>query len=146
LIFKQREFAKKKGKGSNKDAQVTTDDESADATPEQVEEPVVVQRKQPDPILHEHIPGKVDFSGATKVQTAAPISKDLFGAWSVGDITVTQSVPDNRPPSQEDTIEGRYAYVLFVSASEQEALYTVYEDFQYLAALYTNSEDFRLFT
>jgi F-type H+-transporting ATPase subunit O len=55
-------------------------------------------------------------------------------------------VPDNRPPSQEDTIEGRYAYVLFVSASEQNALYDIYEDFQYLSELYDHSEDFRLFT
>jgi ATP synthase F1 delta subunit len=35
---------------------------------------------------------------------------------------------------------------LFVSASEQKALFDIYEDFQYLSDLYDNSEDFRLFT
>ena len=32
-----------------------------------------------------------------------------------------------------------------MSASEQEAMYAIYEDFQYLDQLYTNSESFRLF-
>jgi F-type H+-transporting ATPase subunit O len=64
------------------------------------------------------------------------ISKDLFGAFSVGDVPQVQSAPDNKPPSPEDTMEGRYAAVLFSSASAEGALYTVYEDIVYLQTLY----------
>lgn len=46
----------------------------------------------------------------------------------------------------EDTIEGRYASVLFTSASTEGALYTIYEDITYLQSLYKNSETFRNFT
>ena len=71
------------------------------------------------------------FSDAKKAQlpqVAAPVAKaapvpenvdaSLYVPFSVGDIKITNSVPDNKPPSQEDTIEGRYATVLFVAASE----------------------------
>jgi F-type H+-transporting ATPase subunit O len=47
---------------------------------------------------------------------------------------------------QEDTIEGRYASVLFSTASEQEALYAIYEDVSFIKSLYKNSEAFSLFT
>lgn len=43
-------------------------------------------------------------------------------------------------------MEGRYASVLFTSASAEGALYTVYEDVVYLQSLYKNSETFRNFT
>ena len=46
----------------------------------------------------------------------------------------------------EDTIEGRYAAVLFSSASQEESLYAIYEDIVYIRALYANSESFKLFT
>jgi len=46
----------------------------------------------------------------------------------------------------EDSIEGRYAAVLFGTASQQEALYTIYEDISYLKELHDNSEDFKNFT
>lgn len=46
----------------------------------------------------------------------------------------------------EDTIEGRYAYVLFTTASQNECLYTVFEDMKYLSEIYRNSEEFRQFT
>jgi hypothetical protein len=40
------------------------------------------------------------------------------GGFSVGpDVKVIQSARDHKPPSAEDTIEGRYAGVLFVTAS-----------------------------
>ena len=58
--------------------------------------------------------------------------KDLFKAFSLGDLKQINSTPDNKPPSQEDTIEGRYATVLFTSASQSEALFTIYEDITYL--------------
>jgi hypothetical protein len=48
------------------------------------------------------------------------------------DVKVIQTVPDHKPPSAEDTIEGRYAGVLFTTASQQEALFSVYEDMVYL--------------
>lgn len=56
------------------------------------------------------------------------------------------STPDHAPPSKEDTIPGRYATVLFTTASQNEALYNVYEDMKYLGELFAHSESFRLFT
>jgi ATP synthase F1 delta subunit len=57
-----------------------------------------------------------------------------------------QSTPDHKPPTNEDTIEGRYAAVLFTSASQAQALFTVYEDITYIQQLYDNSESFKMFT
>lgn len=57
-----------------------------------------------------------------------------------------QSTPDHQPPSKEDTIPGRYASVLFTTASQESALYDVYEDMKFLGDLYTNSGSFQLFT
>ena len=76
----------------------------------------------------------------------AKVDKSLFGAFSLGDVKRVDSVPDHKPPTQEDTIEGRYASVLFTTASQQEALFTIYEDISYLKEMYDNSESFRLFT
>lgn len=42
----------------------------------------------------------------------------------------------------EDTIPGRYASVLFTTASQSKALYDVFVDMKYLEALYANSESF----
>lgn len=66
--------------------------------------------------------------------------------FEIGDVPVVQSAPGHKSPIVEDTIEGRYAGVLFSSASQKEALYNVYEDMMYLAELYNASEHFRLFT
>jgi len=67
--------------------------------------------------------------------------------FSVGDdVKVIQSTPDHKPPTAEDTIEGRYAGVLFTTASQNEALFTIYEDIVYIGELYDTSETFRLFT
>lgn len=57
-----------------------------------------------------------------------------------------QSTPDHQPPSKEDTIPGRYSTVLFTTASQEGALYEVYEDMKFLGELYSNSESFQLFT
>lgn len=77
-----------------------------------------------------------------------PISVDrsLFTPFSVGDVKKIQSTPDNQPPSKEDTIPGRYATVLFTTASMEGKLFEVYEDMVYLAQLYQHSESFQLFT
>merc|ERR1719327_966143 len=69
-----------------------------------------------------------------------------FSTFDLGDITVVQTTDDHKPPIKEDTIEGRYSGVLFTTASQKGALYDVYEDMMYLAELYKESEQFRLFT
>ena len=78
--------------------------------------------------------------------------------FSTGDVKKIQSTPDNKvytfilyncfdqAPSKEDTIPGRYAGVLFTSASQINALYDVYEDMKFLSELYQNSESFQQFT
>jgi len=81
-----------------------------------------------------------------KAAPAPPVHKMTGGTFSVGDVKVLQSTPDHKPPTTEDTIEGRYASVLFTSASQKEALFTVYEDMVYIGELYSSSETFRLFT
>lgn len=80
------------------------------------------------------------------VPTFAAVPKELFQAWSAGDMPQIDSVPNDKPPAQEDTIEGRYAYVLFTTASQNKALYAVYEDMKYLSELYKHCEPFRSFT
>jgi hypothetical protein len=68
---------------------------------------------------------------------AAPVvNRSMSNAWSVGDIKVIESTPDNKAPSKEDTIEGRYAGVLFTSASAEAGLFKVYEDMRYISELY----------
>lgn len=135
----QRDFGAKKKK---KDVE-QTEDEAEPVEAEAVEE-VVEAQPTPEPVVQST--PKADFSGATKAQQMPEISRDLFGSFSVGDVPVVQSAPDNKVPTQEDTMEGRYAAVLFTSASSAESLYTVYEDIVYLQALYKNSETFRNFT
>jgi len=70
----------------------------------------------------------------------------LFKEFSVGDIKRVDSTPGNKPTRMEDTIEGRYAYVLFTTASQNECLFNVFEDMKYLSEIYKNSEEFRQFT
>lgn len=85
------------------------------------------------------------WEAANAAQPDQEVSRELFREFSVGDIKKINSTPDHKPPSQEDTIEGRYASVLFTSASQVGALYTIYEDFAYIHQLYDNSESFKLF-
>jgi len=59
-----------------------------------------------------------DFSAATAEQPAQAVEKELFSSFNLGDIKIVNSAPNNKPPIAEDTIEGRYAGVLFTSASE----------------------------
>ena len=101
---------------------------------------------KPEPVYEAPKETKADFSAATKSQPAESVDKSLFSAFSVGDVKQINSTPDHKPPSKEDTIEGRYASVLFSTASQQECLYTIYEDMAYIKSLYDNSESFRLFT
>ena len=86
------------------------------------------------------------FDGFEVSTTEVNLDQSLFQPFSLGDIKKVNSTPDNKAPSSEDTIEGRYAGVLFTTASQKGALYDVYEDMIYLSQLYTHSESFRLFT
>jgi len=81
-----------------------------------------------------------------KVQDVLNLDKSLFVPYTLGDVNVIQSTPDNKAPSYEDTIEGRYANVLFTTASQSNALFDVYEDMMYLSELYVHSTMFRQFT
>lgn len=74
------------------------------------------------------------------------LDQSLFKAFELGDIKKIQSTPDHQPPSKEDTIPGRYATVLFTTASQEGSLYEVFEDMKFLGELYTHSESFQLFT
>jgi len=72
------------------------------------EEPVVAA---PEPVKAAPAP--------PKAAPAPPAPKMTGGEYSVGDdVKIIQSVPNNKPPSAEDTIEGRYAGVLFTTASQ----------------------------
>jgi len=139
IALQARHFAKKGRTGrARKNAGETTDaEEPVEAETQTEQEPVQAETQT------EQVPEPVQ---AAPVTPPTPSEASSGDDWSVGDITRTQSVPNNRPPSQEDTIEGRYAYVLFVSASESNVLFDVYEDTQYIRALYQESEDFRYFT
>lgn len=86
------------------------------------------------------------FEGFEVSSSEVNLDQSLFQPFSLGDIKKVTSTPDNKAPSSEDTIEGRYAGVLFTTASQKNALYDVYEDMMYLSQLYTHSESFRLFT
>ena len=130
--MQMRSFAKKKGK---KAAPEEPTEEEEFAEPEPVAEPTPAP-EQP----------KADFSAATKKADVEKPAADLFKAFSVGDVKQIQSTEDHKPPAMEDTIGGRYASVLFTTASQQEALYTIYEDVAYIREMYQNSETFRLFT
>lgn len=76
----------------------------------------------------------------------------------MGDVKVIKSTPNHQvyiekmlidiyqPPLKEDSLTGRYATVLFMSASQNEDLFNVYEDMSYLIHLQNESESFRLHT
>ena len=141
----QRDFGPKKRKGkrnggSGTDSEAVTDDE---ATFEAQPEPVQQQQAAEVPATKATPAG---FSAATAAQPAEQVPQELFAAFTVGDIKRIDSTPDHKPPIAEDTIEGRYASVLFTSASQTNSLFNVYEDITYIQNLYKNSESFRLFT
>jgi ATP synthase F1 delta subunit len=105
------------------------------------------KKKNPGDASDAEVSAEDEFAAASHAQTpAAPLDKSLFNAFSVGDVKKIQSTPDHQPPSKEDTIPGRYATVLFTTASQSGALYDVFEDMKFLGELYSNSESFQLFT
>ena len=86
------------------------------------------------------------MAAAMNAPTFDAVPKNLFQPFDLGNIKKVDSTPDHEPPSKEDTIEGRYAGVLFTYASKQSQLYDVFEDVKYLQELFTHCETFRLFT
>lgn len=147
VTSQQRYFAKKK-KASDDEATVTEEEVEAfeaEAEPEVVAEaaPVYTAPATPEPTP---VSVSGDFSAATRAAEPEKVDSSLYTAFTTGDVKVIQSTPDNKAPSSEDTIEGRYAGVLFTTASQQEALFTIYEDMTYLLGLYNASESFKMFT
>jgi hypothetical protein len=59
-----------------------------------------------------------DFAAATATQAPETVAQELYEAFSLGDLKRIDSTPNHKAPSNEDTIEGRYAGVLFTSASQ----------------------------
>jgi ATP synthase F1 delta subunit len=139
----QRAFAKKK---KSKGSEEAVTDEEVEVEHVEAEPVVEAAPVEAAPVQSEPKVVKADFSQATKAQPAEKVEESLYKSFSVGDVKQMQSTPDHKPPFAEDTIEGRYASVLFTSASQQEALFTIYEDIIYIKSLYDNSESFKLFT
>lgn len=134
INVQQRCFAKKKKSKKNDDGEMVTDEEDVPTYAAPVQ-----NKAAPEGI-------SVDFSGASKIPPPQVLSEELYKAFSVGDVKVIQSTADHRAPIQDDSIEGRYAQVLFSTASQQEALYTIYEDISYIKGLYDASDSFKQFT
>lgn len=135
-----RDFAKKTKK-AKQNAADATEYETVD---EPVQEAAEVEKPKAAP---KAAAPKASGSEPWKTQTVVlDLDKSLFQPFSIGDVKQVDSTPDNKAPSYEDTIEGRYANVLFTTASQKAALYTVYEDMMYLSELYKHSEVFRSFT
>jgi len=74
------------------------------------------------------------------------VDASLNKPFSIEGIKVIESTPGHQAPQAEDTIEGRYAQVLFTAASQKNNLYKVFEDMRFLSDLYTNSESFQIFS
>jgi hypothetical protein len=111
-----RSFAKKK-KGSKKDDEAASTEAEEDVVEEPVvaEEPVVKAAPATPSPPKADIPA--DFAAATKNQEAQSVDKSLFGAFSVGDVKQVQSTEGNKAPFRDDSVPGRYAEVLFTTAS-----------------------------
>jgi ATP synthase F1 delta subunit len=136
-----RDFAKKTKKAKQNPADAT----EYETVDEPVQEHVEVEKPKAAPKAA--APKASSGAEPWKTQTVVlDLDKSLFQPFSIGDVKQVDSTPDNNAPSYEDTIEGRYANVLFKTASQKAALYTVYEDMMYLSELYKHSEVFRSFT
>ena len=134
-----RNFAKR-GRKKKSETDVTTEEEDSQTVEEQVAQQ---QEPEPEPVKVEK---KTTKKAAAKKAAPANLDQSLYQPFSVGDVKRVDSTPGNKPTRMEDTIEGRYAFVLFTTASQNEALFNVYEDMIYLRQIYKNSEEFRQFT
>jgi len=137
-----RSFAKKK-KGSKKDSDASAtegEEDTAEVPEEPVVEPVVEKATPPPPPPKAAVSD--DFADAGKPTEAQAVDKSLYSAFTVGDVKQVQSTENHKPPFRDDSVPGRYAEVLFTTASSQGSLYDVYEDVIYIQALYKNCESF----
>ena len=119
-------------------------DDAADAAP--AEEVEAAQEPEPVPAPKPKAKAAPKQAASAASNDALNLDRSLFQAFDLGNIKEITSTPDHKPPSEEDTIEGRYSGVLFTTASQNEALYHVYSDMKFLQGIYKNSEMFRLFT
>ena len=123
-----RNFAGRTRDTEDEAAEEPAQEEPAQEEPAQ-EEPAQEEAPEPTP---EPVSSAPDMSSALEAQESEPVAQDLFKPFSLGNIKQVDSTPDHQPPSKEDTIEGRYAGVLFTHASQSGQLYNVYEDIKYL--------------
>lgn len=63
----------------------------------------------------------------------------------VENVRIIKTVSTHKPPISEETVGGRYAQTLFITASKKEDLYNVFNDMTYLNSIYEKSEAFRTF-
>ena len=75
-------------------------------------------------------------------QAAAKTNTTFQGA----NVVQIETIEGHKPPVRDDSIEGRYASVLFSTASKNNSLYKVYADLEWLAALVNESKDFENMT
>lgn len=123
MTVQQRNFGGKRKKKNQQDDASETEPEVVEETPVEAVEETVEATPEPEPVPEpvpepEPVQEAPDFSAASEPQPAQEVAADLFGGFSVGGVKVVNSAPGNKPPIAEDTIEGRYAGVLFTSASE----------------------------
>eukprot|EP00345_Euplotes_harpa_P006919 CAMPEP_0168329740 /NCGR_PEP_ID=MMETSP0213-20121227/7292_1 /TAXON_ID=151035 /ORGANISM="Euplotes harpa, Strain FSP1.4" /LENGTH=200 /DNA_ID=CAMNT_0008333131 /DNA_START=1 /DNA_END=603 /DNA_ORIENTATION=+ len=59
---------------------------------------------------------------------------------------VVESAPNHAPPSKDDSMTGRYASVMFSTASRSASLHKIFEDMKALSDLYQASEALRAMT
>jgi len=109
-----RSFAKKK-KGSKKDDEAASTEGEEDIPEEPVAEPVVEKASPPTPPPKAAV--SAEFAAAGKSADSQTVDKSLFNSFSVGDVKQTQSVENNKAPLKDDSVPGRYAEVLFTTAS-----------------------------
>ena len=110
-----RSFAKKKGSKKSAASEEVTEEETVEEpepTPEPTPEPVKAAPKEAPPA------STANFSDAGKAEAQAPVDKSLFGAFSVGDVKKVQTTDDHKAPFKDDSVPGRYAEVLFTTASQ----------------------------
>lgn len=139
----QRFFAKKGKKGTKSEGEATDAEHVVDAE----YEAAPVHHAPTASVQHDN--AKFDWTREANIDTLdkPKLAAKFYQPFSVGtSIKKIDTVENHKPPSFEDTIEGRYAGALFISASKAGKLFEVYEDFVYLSHLYDHCEHFQLFT
>ena len=57
---------------------------------------------------------------------------------------ITKTVDSHTPPTKDDSVEGRYATVLFTCASKVNSLHIIYDNMKFISELYEHTEAFRV--